>query len=87
MKTFSSREVQKNFGTVADLVSAGENIRVTKYGRPAFFIIPETSDTEELLRRIAGRRLSNLLGSSTPTPAASALSQADVNKLIEECFA
>ena len=87
MKTLSSREVQKNFGSVADLVSSGENIRVTKYGRPAFFIIPETSDTEELLRRIAGRRLSNLLGSSTPTPAASALSQADVNKLIEECFA
>jgi antitoxin (DNA-binding transcriptional repressor) of toxin-antitoxin stability system len=87
MKTLSSREVQKNFGSVADLVSAGENIRVTKYGRPAFFIIPETSDTEELLRRIAGRRLSKLLGSSKPTQAANALSQADVNKLIEECFA
>ena len=87
MKTLSSREVQKNFGSVADLVSAGENIRVTKYGRPAFFIIPETSDTEELLRRMAGRRLSKILRSSTPTSAATALTQVDVNKLIDECFA
>jgi antitoxin (DNA-binding transcriptional repressor) of toxin-antitoxin stability system len=87
MKTLSSREVQKNFGSVADMVSAGENVRVTKYGRPAFFIIPETSDTEELLRRMAGRRLSKILRNSTPTPAASALTQVDVNKLIDECFA
>lgn len=87
MKTLSSREVQKNFGSVADLVGSGENIRVTKYGRPAFFIIPETSDTEEILRRMAGRRLSKILRSSTPTAAASALTQADVNKLIDECFA
>jgi antitoxin (DNA-binding transcriptional repressor) of toxin-antitoxin stability system len=87
MKTLSSREVQKNFGSVADLVSSGEHIRVTKYGRPAFFIIPETSDTEEILRRMAGKRLSNMLKNDTPTAAASALTQADVNKLIEECFA
>jgi antitoxin (DNA-binding transcriptional repressor) of toxin-antitoxin stability system len=87
MKTLSSREVQKNFGSVADLVSSGENIRVTKYGRPAFFIIPETSDTEEILRRMAGKRLSKMLRNSTPTAAASVLSQVDVNTLIDECFA
>lgn len=72
---------------MADLVVSGENIRVTKYGRPAFFIIPETSDTEEILRRVAGRRLSKMLKNATPTAAASALTQADVNKLIDECFA
>ena len=87
MKTLTSRDVQKNFGSVADMVSAGENIRVTKYGRPAFFIIPETTDTEEILRRMAGRRLSKMLKNATPTAAAAELSQADVNKLIEECFA
>jgi prevent-host-death family protein len=87
MKTLSSRDVQKNFGSVVDMVSTGENIRVTKYGRPAFFIIPETSDTEEILRRMAGKRLSRMLKNSTPTSAASALTQVDVNKLIDECFA
>jgi antitoxin (DNA-binding transcriptional repressor) of toxin-antitoxin stability system len=87
MKTLSSREVQKNFGSVADLVISGESIRVTKYGRPAFFIIPETNDTEEILRRLAGKRLSKMLGEATPPEAAKALTQENVNKLIDECFA
>lgn len=87
MKTLSSREVQKNFGTVADLVTSGESVRVTKYGRPAFFIIPENSDTEEILRRVAGMRLSKLLDAAQPAEAAKSLSQEDVNKLIADCFA
>ncbi len=87
MKTLTSREVQKNFGSVADLVVSGENIRVTKYGRPAFFIIPQTSDTEEILRRMAGQRLHTMLWKSVPNTVATALTQADVNHLISECFA
>lgn len=87
MKTISSREVQKNFGSVADLVGSGETVRVTRYGRPAFVIVPETKDTAEILRRVAGKRLSSLLKNSNPSQAASALSQSDVNKLIDECFA
>jgi len=87
IKILSSREVRKNFGSVADLVSSGEAIRVTKYGRPAFIIIPETKYTVEILRRIAGRRLSDMLKNSMPNVSASNLSQQDVNKLIQECFA
>jgi antitoxin (DNA-binding transcriptional repressor) of toxin-antitoxin stability system len=87
MKTLSSREVQKNFGSVADLVSSGESVRVTKYGRPAFLIIPETSDSDEILRRLAGNRLSKMLQESQPTEAAKSLSQDDVNALVSECFA
>ena len=87
MKTLSSREVQKNFGSVADLVTSGESVRVTKYGRPAFFIIPENADTQEILRRVAGMRLSKLLNTSQPTGAAKSLSQEDVNQLIADCFA
>lgn len=87
MKTLSSREVQKNFGAVTDLVSAGESVRVTKHGRPAFFIVPETGDTEEILHRMAGARLTRLLKAATPTNAAQALTQAQVNQMIEDCFA
>jgi antitoxin (DNA-binding transcriptional repressor) of toxin-antitoxin stability system len=86
MQTLTSREVQKNFGSVADLVSAGETVRVTRYGRPAFLIIPETKDTEEVLRRIAGKKLIAKLKNAKPNAAAEALTQEEVNKLIDECF-
>ncbi|MEN9582673.1 MAG: Antitoxin Phd YefM, type toxin-antitoxin system [Candidatus Parcubacteria bacterium] len=86
MQTITSREVQKNFGAVADLVSAGETVRVTRYGRPAFLILPETGDTEEILRRIAGRKLIAKLRNAKPNAAAEALTQEEVNKLIDECF-
>ena len=87
MKTLSSREVQKNFGAVADIVSAGESVRVTKYGRPAFFIVPETGDTEEILRQMAGKRLGRMLKEAAPNSAAQTLTQEQVNQMIEECFA
>lgn len=87
MKTLSSREVQKNFGSVGDLVTSGESVRVTRYGRPAFLIIPENSDTEELVRRIAGRRLLQVLKTAKPTDQARILTQEEVNTLINECFA
>lgn len=84
MKTLSSREVQKNFGSVADLVTSGESVRVTKYGRPAFFIIPENSDTEEILRRVSGMRLSAMMQTAQPSDAVTPLSQTQVNKLIKQ---
>ena len=87
MRTLTSREVQKNFGAVADIVSAGESVRVTKYGRPAFFIVPETAETEEILRQMAGMRLTRILKGTAPSSAAQALTQKAVNQLIEECFA
>ncbi len=87
MQTLTSRDVQKNFGQVADMVAAGQSVRVTKYGRPAFLIIPESEDSDEILRRVAGRRLTGLLKNAKATPAAKALSPADVQQLIDSCFA
>ena len=87
MQTLTSRDVQKNFGPVVDMVAAGESVRVTKYGRPAFLIIPESEDSDEILRRVAGRRLSRLLKSGQATQAAKALSPDDVRELIDSCFA
>ena len=82
MKTLSSREVQKNFGSVADLVTSGESVRVTRYGRTTFFMIPDSGDTEEILRRIAGERLAKLLRESKSTEAAKSLTLDEVNSLI-----
>lgn len=87
MKTLSSREVQKNFGAVADLVKGGESVRVTQYGRPAFVMLPESAETEELLRRLAGKRLLRLLQEATPNAEAQSLNQSEVNQLIHECLA
>ena len=87
MQTLTSRDVQKNFGPVVDMVAAGQGVRVTKYGRPAFLIIPESEDSDEILRRVASRRLTGLLRSGVATPAAKALSTDDVRQLIDSCFA
>ena len=84
MKTLSSREVQKNFGAVADMVAAGEGVRITRHGRPAFVLIPDTGDTEALLRELAARRLARMLEQAQPTPSARALTQQDINRLIAE---
>ena len=87
MQTLTSRDVQINFGAVADMVAAGQCVRVAKYGRPAFLIIPESEDSDEILRRVSSRRLTGLLKSGAATPAAKALSNDDVRQLIDSCFA
>lgn len=87
MQTLTSRDVQKNFGPVADMVAAGQGVRVTKYGRPAFLIIPESEDSDEILRRVAGRRLTGLLKSGAAIAAAKALTPDEVSQLIDSCFA
>jgi antitoxin (DNA-binding transcriptional repressor) of toxin-antitoxin stability system len=87
VQTLTSRDVQKNFGPVADMVATGQGVRVTKYGRPAFLIIPESEDSDEILRRVAGRRLTGMLKGGVATPAARALSPDDVRQLIDTCFA
>jgi antitoxin (DNA-binding transcriptional repressor) of toxin-antitoxin stability system len=84
MKTLTSREVQKNFGAVADRVTSGEVVQVTRYGRTAFFMIPETGNTAELLRRLAGEQLVKLLREAQTTEAAKSLTLEDINKLINE---
>jgi antitoxin (DNA-binding transcriptional repressor) of toxin-antitoxin stability system len=73
--------MQKNFGSVVDMVSAGENVRITRHGRPAFLLIPDTSDAEEILRELAARKLAHLLQQAQPTPAAQTLTQ-DIDRLI-----
>jgi prevent-host-death family protein len=86
MRVMSSRELQKSFGMVANWVTAGESVRVTKHGRPAFFIIPENEDSQDLVRQMAANRLSQSLATATSSVAAKALTFDDVGKMIDECF-
>jgi antitoxin (DNA-binding transcriptional repressor) of toxin-antitoxin stability system len=87
MQTLSSREVQKNFGSVAHLVGAGQCVKVTRHGRPAFFMLPHGEETEALLRQLAANRLARSLRDASATEAAKNLSFDDVGKLIDDCFA
>jgi antitoxin (DNA-binding transcriptional repressor) of toxin-antitoxin stability system len=84
MQTLTAREFQKNFGAITDQVLSGELFTVTKYGRPAYFVIPNNSDSEEAIRHIAGRRLVNNLKNSKATEAAKALTFDDITKLIND---
>ncbi len=87
MEAIASRDVQKNYGEVTERVTAGgECLRVTKYGRGAYYMIPDNPETAALIRKIAGRRFVNTLKSRAPNSAAQALTQQDINRLIDECF-
>lgn len=87
MKTVSSREVQKNFGSVSDkIVREGETMTITKYGRPFMYIMPANEETADLIRRMNGRKLIQKMRARKPNPEAEKLTQEDINKLIDECF-
>lgn len=86
VKTLTSRDFQKNIGSTLDLVSTGETVRITRYGRGKYFIIPENGETEELLRRMAGNKLIKNLQTATTSEFAKTLSPDDITKLIDECF-
>lgn len=87
MKTITSGEAQKNFGAVVDYATTGESIRVTRYGRPGVYVIAENEASNELVRKLAARRMITRLKSMQTSEAAKKLTQDDINKLIEDCFA
>lgn len=87
MKVIASADAQKNFGIVADWVAAGESVRVTRYGRSAFLILPETEETSQVARKLAGRRMMHHLKSSPRSAEAATLTQNQINKMIDASFA
>jgi antitoxin (DNA-binding transcriptional repressor) of toxin-antitoxin stability system len=87
MKVIASAYAQKNFGVVADWVAAGESVRVTRYGRGAFLILPETEETSQVARKLAGRRMMRHLKTSPRSAESSKLTQDQINKMIDASFA
>lgn len=87
MQTLSSREVQKNFGAVSDkVVREGEMMAITKYGRPSMYLMPANEETERLIRQMAARRLVQKMRARPVNADAEKLTQADIDKLINDCF-
>ena len=73
VKTYPSRELIKNYGTVADMVAAGEPVRVTKHGRTAYYLVPPSDFDDDFLTRLAAARFVNIMNEAISTPAAAAL--------------
>jgi len=89
MITFTSAEAQNRFGQLLDTAQR-ETVAITRHGRPAAFII-SPQEMEELLdaRRRRSRAVADLESWSAEaarraTPAAAALTDEEVNRLVHE---
>ena len=82
VKTLPARDFIKNYGSVADSVTAGEPVRVTKHGRTAYYMVPPSANIEEILREMARERLTKIMSEAKSTPAATALSDDELSALI-----
>ncbi len=81
VKSYPSREIIKHYGTVADMVAAGEPVRVTRHGRTAYYMIPPGDLSEDLLKHITSARFVKIMNEAITTPAAAALSDDDLTAL------
>jgi prevent-host-death family protein len=84
MLTVASREFQTQYGLILDKVRSGACVSVTNHGRPAFYVFPHNEDTAFILRRTAGRRLSQKLKNLTPNAEAAALTPDQINQLMHD---
>ena len=89
MITVTSVEAQNRFGQLLDMARR-EPVTVTRHGRPAAFIV-SPQDMEELLdvraRRSKAVQALEAWGAQArtiATPAAEALSEDDINRLVHE---
>jgi antitoxin Phd len=89
MKTMTSVEAQNSFGRLLDTVQR-EAVAITRHGRPTAFVV-SPQEMDELLdsRRKRGKALAELeawavRAAKRATPAAAALTDEDVNRLVHE---
>lgn len=87
MKILVSGDVEKNFWAVAEQVRAGEVVRVTHDGLKSFVMLPDTEETDALLRARASEQLLSLLRAVPINRDAQVLTQQDINQLIRDSFA
>jgi antitoxin (DNA-binding transcriptional repressor) of toxin-antitoxin stability system len=82
MKTMPSVEVQNKFGSIANIVKAGEVVAVTQYGTPTLMIMPYALATEALRAYNAHRLVSFMDTMPAANPNAPELSDAELNDLV-----
>jgi prevent-host-death family protein len=83
MKTLASREVQNNFGQVANMVIAGEEVVVTQYNRPTLMIVPYEIG-KEAMRLYRAEQMERFMRGMDTNKAAEDLSMEDINRLVHE---
>lgn len=89
MVTMTSAEAQNRFGQLLDTAQR-EPVAITRHGRPAAFVV-SPSDMEEILREKERRKKAveafkvwSEKAAKEMTPAAAALTDEDVNRLVHE---
>lgn len=89
MVTMTSAEAQNRFGQLLDTAQR-EPVAITRHGRPAAFVV-SPSDMEEILREKERRKKAveafkawSERAAKEMTPAAAALTDEDVNRLVHE---
>jgi antitoxin (DNA-binding transcriptional repressor) of toxin-antitoxin stability system len=83
MKTLPSREVQNNFGQVANMVIGGEEIVVTQYNRPTLMIIPYEIG-KEAMRLYRAEQMVRFMKNMETNKEAEELTMEDINRLVHE---
>lgn len=83
MKTLPSREVQNNFGQVANMVIGGEEVIVTQYNRPTLMIVPYEIG-KEAMRLYRAEQMTRFMQSMGINKEAEELTMEDINRLVHE---
>lgn len=83
MKTLPSREVQNNFGQVANMVIGGEEIVVTQYNRPTLMIVPYEIG-KEAMRLYRAEQMVKFMKNMETNQEAEELTMEDINRLVHE---
>jgi antitoxin (DNA-binding transcriptional repressor) of toxin-antitoxin stability system len=83
MKTLPSREVQNNFGQVANMVIGGEEVIVTQYNRPTLMIVSYEIG-KEAMRLYRAEQMIRFMQSMETNKEAEELTMEDINRLVHE---
>lgn len=83
MKTLPSKEVQNNFGQVANMVLRGEEVVVTQYNRPTLMIVPYEIG-KEAMRLYRAEQMIRFMKSMETSKEAEDLTIEEINRFVHE---
>lgn len=82
LRSMTSADAQNNFGALLDTAQR-EPVTITRRGRPVAMVVSAT-ESQELVRQLMADRLATYLTNRTETAAASALTEKDIIRLVDE---
>jgi antitoxin (DNA-binding transcriptional repressor) of toxin-antitoxin stability system len=84
MKILPSVEVQNKFGSISNMVKAGEPVAVTQYGTPTMMILPYALATDALRAYNAQRLVQFMDAMPAASSLAPELTDDEINELVHE---